>query len=128
MSHVSEFIKYMEYIKILKNLQNSINTANKTSKPEDMAISVEHSKELLRLKNSIKLNLGYSEQALKFWLIANDEFIRTLTKQERQELKTAYKTFEDTLGVDELTNLHTLLKQSNYSLFIEEYMEDYITT
>lgn len=131
MARVGEFISFVEYNDAVKAHNILSVKAQSSQTEEDLNASIEANKKAVILRQKIKRLYNLDEISFKIWLSANKEFIRTLTKVERETLIKLEKAYnyalenDDNVGTEELQKLLTALANMNYSEFIDQYLEDY---
>ncbi len=131
MARVGEFISFVEYNDAIKAHNILSVKAQSSQTEEDLNASIEANKKAVILRQKIKRLYNLDEISFKIWLSANKEFIRTLTKGERETLIKLEKAYnyalenDDNVGTEELQKLLTALANMNYSEFIDQYLEDY---
>ena len=119
MSRANEFLQFVDFNNQLKRIQ-------KSRKDTSISFSEENAK-AYALRKQIRTLYGFSEIDFRTWLRANEEFLKVLTKEEKHAIRYAIQQFEATDKVEDLSKVLDLVRESNYSDFITQYMEDYST-
>lgn len=125
MSRNNEFISYIEYTLAVKDYNLAL---AHQSKSDNITQKHEHA---LQLRKKIKKYYSLDELEFKIWISANKEFIKTLTKQEKENLIKLFHDYnkalrsDDNVGTEEIQHLFEALSLANYTEFISEYIEDY---
>ena len=100
MSRTSEFLQFLDFKSGLTNLER----ARKAS--DDFAFS-QASQNVNETRKQIKRLYGFSEITFRTWLKGNEEFLRILTKQEKQDLRYMHQQYQATDKLKIYANLWT---------------------
>lgn len=133
MSRSNEFLQFTKYSALEKKFHATVQNSDlkQLSEQERYERTQEAYLKVMKTKAIIKQSYHMGELQFKTWYRANKEFIKALSKAEKQQLITLEKAYnescmkDDNAGTEEIIALFNYLADLGYSTFINEYIEDY---